>query len=75
MEFIALLVFIIAQIIVIPLVIIGGIIATYKQVVVSKKLGVSGTAVSVISARWLMDVFELRKDTASVKGTSKNSVK
>ncbi|HMD67739.1 MAG TPA: SAM-dependent methyltransferase [Chitinivibrionales bacterium] len=67
MEFIALLVFIITQIAIIPLVIIVGIIATYKQVFVSKKLGVSGTAVSLISARWLMDVFGLRRDTASVK--------
>jgi methyltransferase (TIGR00027 family) len=67
MELIALLVFIITQIVIIPLVIIAGIIATYKQVFVSKKLGVSGTAISVIGARWLMDVFDLRKDTASVK--------
>src|SRR5271157_421736 len=67
MEFIALSVFIITQIAIIPLVIIVGIIATYKQVFVSNKLGVSGTAVSVISARWLMDVFGLRRDTASVK--------
>jgi methyltransferase (TIGR00027 family) len=67
MEFIALLVFIITQIAIIPLVIIAGIIATYRQVFVSKKLGVSGTAISVISARWVMNVFGLRKDIASVK--------
>lgn len=66
-ESIALLVFILTQVLSIPLVIIGGIIITYKQVIVSKKLGVSSTAISVISSRWLMDIFDLRKDTASVK--------
>ena len=66
MEFIALPVFIITQIAIIPLVIIGGIIATYRQVFVSKKLGVSSTAISVISARWLMDVFDLRKNSISM---------
>ena len=67
MDFLALLVFIIVQLLFIPLVIISGIIAVYKQVLVSKKLGVSSTAISVIGARWLMDVFDIRKDTASVK--------
>jgi methyltransferase (TIGR00027 family) len=67
MEIIALLVFIIVQIVFIPLAIIGVIIITIKQILVSKKLGVSSTAISVIGNRWLMDVFGLRKDTASAK--------
>lgn len=67
MDFIAFLVYIIVQILFIPLVLIGGIIAIIKQVLISKKLGVSGTAVSVIGARCLMDVFGLRKDTAAVE--------
>lgn len=33
----------------------------------SKKLGVSSTAVEVINGRWSMDIFGIRKDTASVK--------
>ena len=32
---------------------------------VSKKLGVSSTAIGVINGRWTMDVFGIRKDTAS----------
>jgi methyltransferase (TIGR00027 family) len=67
MEFIALLVFIVMQIVFIPLAIIGVIIVSVKQLLVSRKLGVSGTAVSVIGNRYLMDVFGLRKDPATVK--------
>jgi len=67
MEFIALLVFIVVQIIFIPLAIIALILLTITQVFVSKKLGVSGTAIDPIAGRWIMDVFGMRKDTASVK--------
>lgn len=67
MEFIALLVFIIVQIVFIPLAIIALILLTITQVFVSKKLGVSGTAIDPIAGRWIMDVFGMRKDTASVK--------
>lgn len=67
MELIGLVVFFIVQIIFIPLVIIGGMIAVYKQVLVSKKLGVSSTAISVIGSRWLMDKFDIRKDEATVR--------
>lgn len=67
MDFIALLVFIIVQIIFIPLAIVGFVLVAYKQMFVSKKLGVSSTAIEIINGRWTMDVFGLRKDTASVK--------
>lgn len=67
MELIALLVFIVVQIIFIPMAIIGFILVAYKQMIVSKKLGVSQTAIEVINGRWTMDVFGMRKDTASVK--------
>jgi len=67
MEFIALLVFIVVQILFIPLAIVGVILIAYKQMFVSKKLGVSSTAIEVINGRWTMDVFDMRKDTASVR--------
>ncbi len=67
MVFIALLVFIIVQIIFIPLAIVGFILVAYKQMFVSRKLGVSSTAIEVINGRWTMDVFGIRKDTASVR--------
>ena len=34
---------------------------------VSKKLGVSFTAIEIINGRWTMDKFDLRKDPATVK--------
>jgi methyltransferase (TIGR00027 family) len=67
MEFIALLVYIIAQIVFIPLALIGLVLLSVKQVLISKKLGISSTAISAIGGRWIMDVFGLRKDTATVK--------
>lgn len=67
MNFIALLVFIVLQIIFIPVAIVGLILVFYKQTYGSKKLGVSSTAIEVINGRWTMDIFGLRKDTASVK--------
>lgn len=67
MDVIALLVFIVVQILFIPLAIVGVILVAYKQMYVSKKLGVSGTAIEGINGRWTMDIFGIRKDTASVK--------
>ena len=67
MEFIALIVFIIVQILFIPLAIIGGILTSFKQLVVSKRLGVSGTAISAIAQRWLMNFYGMRKDPATAK--------
>jgi len=66
MNFIALLIFIVVQMLFIPLAIVGFILTAYKQIYVSKKLGVS-SAVEVINGRWTMDVFGLRKDTDTVK--------
>jgi len=67
MNFIALLIFIVVQMLFIPLAIVGFILTAYKQIYVSKKLGVSASAVEVINGRWTMDVFGLRKDTDTVK--------
>ena len=59
--------FILVQIVFVPLAIIGVLIVYYKQVYVSKKLGVSSTAVEIINGRWTMDKFGLRKDRAAVR--------
>lgn len=61
------LVFIIAQILLLPFAIIGAVLTFYKQVYVSKKLGVSQTAIEIINGRATMDKFGLRKDEASVR--------
>jgi len=55
------------QILLLPLGIIGGAIVFYKQVFVSKRLGVSGTAMEVMNGRWTMDKFGLRPDDATVR--------
>jgi len=62
MKFIAFIVFIIVQIIFIPFAIIGVILLTIRQISVSKKLGVSSTALSVLSGRWIMNFYGVRKD-------------
>lgn len=67
MRFIALMIFIVVQIIFIPLAIIGEILVSFKQLVVSKRLGVSATAISAIAQRWLMNFYGMRKDPATAK--------
>jgi methyltransferase (TIGR00027 family) len=67
MDFIALFIFMVVQILFLPLSISGFILVAYKQMYVSKRLGVSGSAIEVINGRWTLDVFGIRKDTATVK--------
>ncbi|PCJ96316.1 MAG: hypothetical protein COA50_07680 [Flavobacteriaceae bacterium] len=64
---IGIIVFIPFQTLFIPLAVIGAVITYYKQVHVSKKLGVSQTAIEILNGRWTMDRFGLRKDPATVK--------
>ncbi len=61
------IIFAIVQILFIPFGIIGAIMIYYKQMYVSKKLGVSSTAIEIINGRWTMDKFGLRKDSATVE--------
>lgn len=63
----ALIVFIPLQILFIPLAIVGAIWVGYKQLVVSKRLGVSQTAIEIINGRWTMHIFGLRDDPAAAK--------
>ena len=61
------LVFLVLQIAFLPLVVVGFVMVAYKQMVVSKRLGVSQTMVEVLNGRWTMHVFELRQDVASLR--------
>jgi len=54
------------QIIFIPFAIIGIIIAIYKEMGKSKKLGVSFSAIKALQYRWLMHYFDTRLDPLSV---------
>jgi len=67
MKYLSLIIFIIVQIIFIPFFIFGAILLTIKQLRVSKKLGVSGTAISAIGARWVLNAYGKRKDPAAAK--------
>ena len=60
------LVFIIIQIPFVPLAIIGVILAAYKEMVVSKKLGVSFTAGQAIQPKWYLHYFRVREDKDTV---------
>lgn len=67
MTIIAFAIYIILQIVLLPLGIIGASLTGYKQIRVSQRLGLSQTAVEIINGRWTMDVFGLREDKAARK--------
>ncbi|MBT8461712.1 MAG: SAM-dependent methyltransferase [Gemmatimonadetes bacterium] len=59
------------QVAFIPLAIVGLIDAIYKEMVVSKRLGVSFTAIKALQYRWFLHYFETRPDPFSVAFTKK----
>lgn len=67
MKYIALIVFIVVQILFLPLTIIGIILLAYKQLSVSKKLGISATALSAIGGRVGASILGTRKDKNAEK--------
>ncbi|MFC2160838.1 class I SAM-dependent methyltransferase [Acidobacteriota bacterium] len=58
--------YILIQIIFIPFAIIGIIVAVYKEMRISKKLGISFSAIKALQYRWLMHYFDTRPDPLSV---------
>lgn len=67
MNAIALVVFVLVQTLFVPLAVVGLILIFYKQVYVSRQLGVASTAVEVINGRWLMHIFGLREDPITLQ--------
>jgi methyltransferase (TIGR00027 family) len=65
MRFIAYLLYVPLQIVWLPLTVLGVILVGQRQLGVSRRLGVSWTAVEILNMRWLMDVFGLRRDKAA----------
>lgn len=65
--FLAVLVFVPLQIAFIPLAIAGVLIVTYRQLLVSKRLGVSATGIEVVQGRWTMHAFGLRRDVPTAR--------
>ena len=65
MPLLSFVVFVVLQIVCLPLLVVGILLVTYKQLLVSKRLGVSGTAIDVINGRWTMHIFGMRSDSAT----------
>ena len=65
MKIVALVIYIVLQIAFIPLAVLGIALTGYKQVAVSKRLGVSQTAIEIINGRWTMHIFGIREDPAT----------
>ena len=60
-------VFIVLQIALLPFAVLGVAIVTYKQVLVSKRLGVSQTGIEILNGRWTMHVFAMRNDAPTAR--------
>lgn len=67
MGLLALLVFVVLQVVFLPLAVVGIAIVVYRQMVVSKRLGVSQTGIEVLNGRWTMHVFDIRRDVATAR--------
>ena len=70
MKLFSLVIYVVLQVLCLPLLIVGVLLATYRQMVVSKRLGLSQTAIEVIQARWTMDRFGIRSDPGTVRLTN-----
>ena len=67
MKVVAFLIYLFLQIAFIPLAIVGVILTGYRQLAVSKRLGVSQTAIEIINGRWTMHIFGIRDDPATAE--------
>ena len=61
------LIYVPLQVLAIPGAIFDALLTAYKQILVSKRLEVSQTAIEIINGRWTMHVFGLRKDEAAAE--------
>jgi methyltransferase (TIGR00027 family) len=60
-------VFVVLKIVFLPLGLVGVLLVGYKQLVISKRLGLAQSAIEVINGRWTMHVFDIRSDPATVR--------
>lgn len=67
MSLLSLILYVPLQILFIPLAVLGSIYVACRQIGVSKKLGISQTAIEVINGRWTMHIFGIRTDPACEK--------
>jgi len=67
MKLLSWLVYVPLQILAIPLAIVGASLVAYRQLIVSRRLGVSQTAIEILNGRWTLHVFGLRNDPGAAK--------
>jgi methyltransferase (TIGR00027 family) len=67
MGIISFLVFVVLQIAFLPLAIVGLVLVISRQLIVSKRLGVSQTGIKVLHGRWTMHVFDIRRDWGTAR--------
>lgn len=67
MGLVSFLVFVVLQVVFLPVGLLGILLVGYKQMVISKRLGVSQTAIEVLNGRWTMHVFDIREDEAAAQ--------
>ena len=67
MTILSYLIYVPLQVLAIPGAIFCALLTAYKQILVSKRLEVSQTAIEIINGRWTMHVFGLRKDEAAAE--------
>lgn len=67
MNILSWIIYIPLQILFLPITIFGALLVVYKQILVSKKLGLSMTAIEVINGRWTMHIFGMREDEATAR--------
>lgn len=60
-------VFVVLQVVFLPLAIPAAVLVTWRQLVVSRRLGASQTGIEVVNGRWTMDWFGIRPDPATVR--------
>lgn len=61
------MVFAVLQVVLLPLGLVGAAVVAYKQIVVSKRLGVSQTGIEILNGRWTMHLFGIREDVATAR--------
>jgi methyltransferase (TIGR00027 family) len=67
MKIVRVLLFVAVQLVLLPLFIVGFVFIALQQILVSKKLGLSGTAVDVLQTRWIQHYFGDRKDPITIE--------
>ncbi len=67
MSIIKILLFVIVQILLLPLFIVGCVPVAIRQILVSKKFGLSGTAVDILQTRWIQHYFGGRNDPITIE--------